>query len=326
MNKLAIILHSPLAENAPADELDVLDQAAFAREGLLELGYQVQVMACPYDMAMLGRLLNDRQPACVVNLVETLFSNGRLVHVVPFLLEHFGVPYTGCPADALYTTSNKILAKKMMVARGIPTPAFYTWDDLHHVSQWNASAFLIKSLWEHASFGIDENHQLLFSQREELIQQMQARGAAGDFFAEEYIHGREFNISVLDSPRGPQVLPVAEIRFSYPEGKPRIVGYRAKWDEASFEYANTTRSFEFPVADQPLISRLKQITLQCWRAFDLKGYARVDFRVDDQQNIFVLEINANPCISADAGFVAAAAQAGLSRAQVMARIVGENNE
>jgi D-alanine-D-alanine ligase len=142
-------------------------------------------------------------------------------------------------------------------------------------------------------------------------------------FAERFIDGREFNLSILAGVQGPQVLPPAEIRFDFPPGRKRIVDYRAKWDEESLEYRATRRSFEFAPDDAPLLERLESLALRCWRLFELKGYARVDFRVDGEGNPFVLEINANPCISPDSGFVAAAARAGILFWELACRIVAD---
>ena len=140
--------------------------------------------------------------------------------------------------------------------------------------------------------------------RHRLRQQVEHWGGA--WFAEEYIDGREFNIAVLASPRGPETLPPAEIDFSaFPAGKRRVVGYRAKWAEDSFEYGNTPRRFDFPPADDRLLEELQHLARQCWRLFTLRGYVRVDFRVDSQRRPWILEINTNPCLSPDAGFAAA---------------------
>jgi len=118
------------------------------------------------------------------------------------------------------------------------------------------------------------------------------------------------------------MLPPAEMRFiDYPPGKWKVVGYRAKWDESSFESLHTQRSFEFPKSERPLLQNLMDIARRCWHLFGLRGYARVDFRVDERNQPWVLEINANPCLSPDAGFVAAASQSGLSYRQVVERIV-----
>jgi D-alanine-D-alanine ligase len=120
------------------------------------------------------------------------------------------------------------------------------------------------------------------------------------------------------------VLPLAEMTFvDFPAGKPRIVDYEAKWDEASFGYNNTVRRFDFGPEDAGLLASLREISLACWKLFDLAGHVRVDFRVDAAGNPYVLEVNTNPCLSPDAGFAAAAARAGLTPEQVMARILGD---
>ena len=317
-----LVFHSPLLENAPADELDVLDETEYFRTGLLDLGFEVLVRPFPFDLITLEKQFQEVQPAFVVNLVETIFGSGRLVHLGPLMFEHFKVPYTGCQAGVIYTSSDKVLAKKLMNQAGIPTADFLTFEFLQESTNEISGHWIVKSTWEHASFGLDEREKLLFDNRIELLNRFKKETNPEHFFAERYIHGREFNLSVIGGSTMPAILPPAEIRFNYPEGKPRIVGYKAKWDEESFEYANTNRSFDFPEKDLPLLEKLKQISLDCWKIFGLSGYARVDFRVDEAGNIFVLEINANPCISPDSGFVAAATRAGLSQKEVIERIVG----
>ena len=101
------------------------------------------------------------------------------------------------------------------------------------------------------------------------------------------------------------------------------MGHRAKWDEQSFEYHHTPPRFDFPPADQPLLERLTGLARQCWDLFGLRGYVRVDFRVDAAGRPWILEINANPCLSPDAGFAAALAQAGISFAEAVRCILAD---
>lgn len=317
-----LIYHSPLMENAPADELDVLDEAAYFRDGLRMLGFETETLPFPLDLIQLEKQLRDHKPLMVVNLVETLFGSGRLVHLGPALFEHFRVPFSGCSSEAMFITSNKTLSKDLMKQAGIPTADYFSFESLINREQIPRDQWIVKSNWEHASFGLDENEKLLFNSRQEILDRLKREKHPEHFFAEQYIHGREFNLSILGDRHQPTVLPPAEIRFTYPEGKPRIVGYKAKWDEESFEYSNTNRSFDFLEEDQELLKKLEHICLRCWEVFALSGYARVDFRVDEAGNIFVLEINANPCISADSGFVAAAERAGFSQREVVERIIG----
>ena len=122
------------------------------------------------------------------------------------------------------------------------------------------------------------------------------------------------------------MLPPAEIIFrDYPEGKHKVVGYTAKWDADSFEYNNTVRSFEFKKDDDPLLDDLKALCINCWNKFRMKGYVRVDIRLDENNVPFVLEIKSNPCISPDAGFIAAAGKAGLDYEKVIERIIKDIN-
>ena len=131
----------------------------------------------------------------------------------------------------------------------------------------------------------------------------------GDWFAERYVEGREFNIAVLDG----RVLPMAEMRFEqWPAGKPRIVGYDAKWEEDSPGWNGTVRVFGVEEHEPGLAEALRTACEQVWKLFGLSGFARVDFRVDEEGAPLILEINTNPCISPDAGFAAAAAEAGIS--------------
>jgi D-alanine-D-alanine ligase len=186
------------------------------------------------------------------------------------------------------------------------------------------SAYILKAVWEHASRGLDDAN-VIRSRDVGLVRARLADMVAGSgrpAFAEQFIEGREFNLAILDGPQGPELLPPAEIDFAaFPPGKPRIVGHRAKWVAGSFEFDHTPRSFDFSDQDRPLLHRIGELALACWRLFGLRGYARVDFRVDHQQNPWILEINTNPCLAPDAGFSAALLRAGISFPQAVQRII-----
>src|SRR3989338_421421 len=143
------------------------------------------------------------------------------------------------------------------------------------------------------------------------------RRFGGDWFAERYIDGREFNVSLLDG----DVLPLAEMRFDHlPKGATHIIDYAGKWLEGTPQYDGTQRIFINAAAEPALARILVDAALACRDAFALSGYARVDFRVDEAGKPWVLEINANPSLARDAGFAAAAVASGLSYEQTIARI------
>ena len=317
-----LILHDRVTAADGPDGRDVLDQAAAVTGALTALGHTVDRLDCDLDLAALATELRQRQPELVFNLVESLGGSGRLIHLVPACLETLGVPYTGCRADALLLTSNKLLAKRWLQGAGLPVPAWVEPgdDDLPA----GTADWIVKSVWEHASIGLDAN-SLVRGRAGRTVRELlpeRARRLGGVCFAEHYIEGRECNLALLAGPHGPELLPPAEIVFdNFPPGMPRILDYRAKWDEQSFACSHTRRSFDFPPADGPLLVRLEQLALACWRIFRLNGYARVDFRIDAAGAPWILEVNANPCLSTEAGFCAALERAGIPFGEAVRRIV-----
>jgi D-alanine-D-alanine ligase len=319
----AVVLHGEVPEDAGRDEQDVLVQAGHVSRSLAEQGYEPTVIAVSADFSRLIDHLNVLQPDFAFNLVESILGQGRLIHMAPSILDYLNIPYTGAKTEAIFVTSQKLLAKKFMQMSGLDTPPWISPDD-PSANPFRPGVYVIKSVWEHASVGLDEDSIVSVQNEKKLHKIMKSKRdrLGGACFAEAFIAGREFNLSLLAGPDGPEVLPPAEIRFDdYPPGKLHVVGYRAKWDEDSFEYQHTPRTFDFPVEDAPLLQKLTDMALECWQLFDLKGYARVDFRVDQAGRPWILEINTNPCLSPDAGFHAAAKRAGLRFNGVIERII-----
>jgi len=330
------VVHNAVADDGPADEQDVLVQVAAIREALDDLGHEADSLPAGLALGQLRDQLEARQPDLVFNLVESLAGYGRLIHLVPSLFDAVGLPYTGAPAESIWLTSHKVMAKARMVAAGLPTPPWAgPWPQdlpslrsLEHTGQYRSSRrrWIIKSLWEHASMGLEADNIVADTCGQLLEQAIKERAPllGGACFAEVFIDGREFNLSLLAGPQGPLVLPPAEIIFeAFGADQPRIVGYRAKWDVDSAEFRHTPRTFDFGPGDRPLLAELKRLALQCWQIFGLRGYARIDFRIDDKGQPWILEINANPCLSPDAGFAAAVARSGLSYTQAVDRILAD---
>jgi D-alanine-D-alanine ligase len=323
------ILHNAVAPGAGAAERDVLDQVAAVKGALEALGWESWPVACDLDLEKLRRGLEARPPELVFNLVESLGGQDRLIHLVPSLLDALAIPYTGCGAEALWTTTDKLGAKRKMAAAGLPTPAVGgSWPRQTAsgpLSQETAKSWdrrwIIKSTWEHGSPALGDDAVVGAGQLERRLREL-APAMGGSCFAEEYVEGREFNLSLLQERETCRLLPAVEMMFvDFPAGKPRIVGAAAKWQEGSFEYRNTRHRFDFPAEDQPLLAELGRLASRCWQHFGLAGWARVDFRVDSAGRPFILEINANPCLSADAGFAVALARAGLTYDEGIQRIV-----
>jgi D-alanine-D-alanine ligase len=314
-----VVLHGAVPPEAPPDEQDTLVEVRAVCAALERLGYAAEPLGLTLELSEAAEALCRRPPTFLFNLVQSLGGQGEgIVQAVGFL-EALGLPYTGAPGPGLLLSSDKRAAKERLARQRIPTPPWTfpggppaAWD----------GAWIVKSVWEHASIGLDD--AALVARAADLPPVLAERRARlrGQWFAEAFVEGREFNVALLEGAGGPEVLPIAEIRFiDFPAGKPRIVGYRAKWEPDSFEYRHTVRVFPDAPEDGPLLGELGVLACRCWAAFRLRGYARVDFRVDAAGRPWVLEVNANPCLAPDAGFVAAAERAGLSFDALVRRIV-----
>ena len=311
--KKIVILHSDVKEDAGEDELDCLKQAEVIADALASLGHKVFAIPFLPDLNATISRLSDLKPDIVFNLVESVAGRGSMIYFATGLLDALRLPYTGCRTDAMFLTSNKPLTKKVLHANGIDTPPWIAPDGIVTGAEPGCT-YIIKACWEEASVGIDDDSFVQIQDLQILKNAVQARQQklGFDCFAEVYIDGREFNIALLASDDGVRILPPAEILFvDYPPDKLKILDYRAKWVADSFEYDRTMRTLDLAPADAGLADCLKEIAGQCWMLFGLRGYARVDFRVDHQGKPWVLEINANPCLSPDAGFAAALEYAGI---------------
>lgn len=323
------VVHNTVAADCAPDEQDVLAQTDAVTEALRQLGHKPVRLACGLNLSRTQSELRAIGPQMVFNLVESLDGTGRLIHLFPFMLDAMALPYTGAGAEALMLTSSKLLAKSLMESAGLPTPAWVASRVARGLGFFrrpreNPGRWIVKSVWEHASLGLDTEAVLETASSHLLDTSLEERAhrLGGACFAEAFIDGREFNLSLLEGPDGPRILPPAEIIFEgFAAGQARIVDYRAKWDPDSYAYHHTPRCFDFDAADEGLLEELRSLARECWHLFGLRGYARVDFRVDRQGRPWILEINANPCLSTDAGFAAAVHQAGMNLTEAVGRIV-----
>jgi D-alanine-D-alanine ligase len=309
----AVVLYGAAADRP--DEADGVVQAEAIAGALSRLGWRADLMPLDLDLSALSSP-RVRRAALLFNVVDSLAGDSRLGPVVPGVLAVLGLPYTGCDATSQLAATNKCLAKRLMRSEAIPTPP---WS--HDGGGFAAGdRVIVKSVWEHASVGLDAGSVV---EARDARRTLAARAArfGGEWFVERYVEGREFNIAMLQSASGVEVLPAAEIEFvDFPPERPRIVDYEAKWIASSFAYHRTPRRFVLPTDERSLVSRLCTLARQCWSLFGLAGYARVDFRVDGDGAPWVIDVNANPCLSPDAGFAAAAQAAGIDYDAVVARI------
>jgi D-alanine-D-alanine ligase len=305
-----LVLHSDVPPEAPRDEQDTLLQVAAVEEALVELGHEVRAAAFVPDPLALESLIARDCPDLVFNLVETVWGRGVYGSLAPAMLSELGVPFSGAGAAAIAACTDKLLTKRVLAAARIATPQ---WSE---PPRWRGVAegrWIIKSVTEDASFGIDDGAVVIGRKAVAERAQNSAARLGGRWFAERFIEGREFNVALIERDGAPDVLPIGEMVFeNWDEDRPRIVGYSAKWEDHTAEYRDTAPVFDWRTAEPELEASLKHLSHECWAMFGLGGYARIDFRVDEEARPFILEVNPNPCLEPGAGLAAACKQAGLS--------------
>ena len=341
MKERVLIYTTDVREGDSAGNQDVFAEAKHVHDGLSRLGYsQENIIQLPFafdvekyeeSMERAKREILESRADYVFNLVEALRGKDgtltdRLWGISLEVFEEIGIPYTGNPFSALEKTESKIKAKEVMIANKIPTPDYMTLQTIRHVL--SGEKFILKSAYENGSEGIieeeTENGRVikLFDDEDEIRNVLESNP---EYFAEKFIGNREFNISIIGSNGNYLALPIPEIRFvNWREGVPKGVGSAAKWKDDSWQSKQTERSFDFPNSDKPLLAELEKITMQCCDAFELGGYARVDFRVENG-NPYVLEINLNPGIDPTSGFVAAVKRAGMTWEKALEKIIEARN-
>jgi D-alanine-D-alanine ligase len=320
MSKTILIIHNAISDNPGSDELDVLEQAGLVKKSLLELNYAVEVMPVDFNLEKTITAIRKIKPYVVFNLAETLYNRSEFAFVAPSILGYLNIPFTGSPLIPMFYASNKVLTKQELTRHGISTPGWLPLTEIRKAEK--GKKYILKPTWEEGSLGLDEDNIFTGSDKKKI--ERFAKMDPSYFFVEEFIEGREFNISILGNKNKPTVMPLAEMTFrGFPEGKPHIMGYTAKWKEDSFEYSHTRRTFAIRDRNKPHILQLTEICRKCWNAFGLRGYVRVDFRLGRDNTAYVIDINANPCLSGSGGFMAAASKSGMSTTEAIRRIVEE---
>lgn len=296
---------------------DVIVQVEAIEKALDTLGQRSVRLPFSRDLGDVLRALETSRVEAVFNLCESVDDNPHLIAHPAAVFELLDIPFTGSSAATLLTTTDKYLVKRLLQADGIITPAFFLYSGQ---KQFDVSGLrfplIVKPQFQDASIGIDQESVVVDGARlPDVLEEMY--DLYGPLLVEEYIEGREFNISLFGSPEA-EVMPVAEIDFTgYPDELFRIVGYRAKWDAGSVEYSCSNRMF--PNLSEDLLGQLVPTARRCYALFGLRDYGRVDFRMGPDNAAYVLEINANPCLSPDSGFVAAVGRSGLDYTGMVGR-------
>lgn len=294
-------------------------QAQAVATALTALGHKPALVPLGADIAAFVAELRRLQPDLAFNLCEAFWGENRKEMHVAALFDLLGLAYTGAPPLSLGLSQDKARTKDLLSRHQLPTPKYCLVKVGEHYSRVKDMVYplIVKPRWEDASQGISNDSvvetEKALLKRIDYVHRTYAQGA----LVEEFILGREINAAILGN--GPhEVLPLSEITF-HPDLAQPIVSYEGKWLEQSQQYKLTT-----PVCPAPLKMRyemlVRDVALRAYKLLECRDYARIDFRLRDGVP-YILEVNANPDISPDAGLARSARAAKLSYPELINRIL-----
>jgi len=279
------------------------------------------IQACGFKVKKIGNVSNLLEKIdsldvdIVFNISEGLLGRNRESQV-PILLEMAGIPFVGADALTLSLTLDKVMAKKIFIAEGIPTPKFFEVKSPEALANTNHYKFplIVKPRFEGSSKGLSDNSRV--ENTEDLKKQVEyiINTYKQPALIEDFISGQEFTVAIIENDP-PQVLPTVQIK----------IDGRLKLNDKFYTFARIqSNRLEYVCPahiDSGLKKRISDLALRTYEAVECRDFGRVDFRVDADGNPYVLEINPLPSLSTEDVFLLVAKQIGITYEEIIGRIL-----
>jgi len=329
MKKLRVLalMHPDLVPPETLEDVTAKEQFGWKTEydvtsTLRGLGHEVLSLGVQYDLLPIKKAMDEWKPDIAFNLLEEFHGETMFDHSVVSFLELLHLKYTGCNPMGMMLARGKALSKKLLAYSRIRTPAFAVFPVGRKVRRPAKLGFplIVKSLVEHASVGIAQAS--VVDSEEKLGERvaMVHERIGTDAIAEQYIDGRELYSAVLGNERL-HVLPTFELLFgNLPESIPRIATARMKHDPEYQEKRGITAQVARDLTPE-MAKHIVHVSKRIYRILELDGYARIDFRLGVDGNLYFLEANPNPDVAISEEFAGAADAVGIRFPELMQRIV-----
>ncbi|SET02494.1 D-alanine--D-alanine ligase family protein [Stigmatella erecta] len=308
------ILHYQL-EGDPVDP--VVTQVG---ESLRELGHQPSFIAVSDRVSDLLQEIQAAQCDLVFNLCETFAEDYRLEVNVAALMEMARVKFTGSGTAGLLLAQDKILTKQLLEYHEIPTPDFATFDGISMETNGDLDfPLIVKPARSDASIGI--GGKSLVHNWEQLTTRVRAirKELQDEALAEEFIKGREVYVGVIGPKELPEILPIVELDFgNWDKNKPTISDREVKFAP---ETEGSPRLVIARDISPVLRQRVERAALLAYRGLKLQDYARIDLRISEEGDPYILEVNPNPYLEDKSELAMAAREKGMSYTQLIGRIL-----
>jgi D-alanine-D-alanine ligase len=335
---IAVVFDTPYPSWEPADHWQQMEREVAAwKQDEPEMEYQIAdaLRIKKHDVTLCGvhddvqpmiDRLEQLKPDLVFNSAETFHGNAQLDYLIPSLLEAEGHRFTGCSPLGLLLTRDKATSKKILAYSGVRVPGFiyYKLGELVGDTPGLTFPLIVKPMTTDASDGISQASVVYdgeaLKERVAFIHEKFGQPA----IAEEFVIGRELYVGMLGNGDGLTILPMTELVFDKSKLKPeeRFATKSAKWDEGYRARKGIRNIFARPVS-KVARQRIEEACQVAFRSLSLCDYARLDVRITDDDQVWVMEVNANPFISYGHDMANAAEKAGMDYYAFIQRIVDE---
>jgi len=329
MSKLKVLVlvrdgHVPpeTLEGISKKELDAWKAEFDVCETLRRLGHEILPIGVYDDLAPIRQALRDFQPDITFMMLEEFHGVVTYDFAIISYLELMQQPYTGCNPRGLLLSKDKGLSKKVLTYHRIPTPRFAVFPQgktVHRPKKLEFPLF-VKSTVEDASFGISQasivHNDDQLAERVAFIHEK----TDDDAIAEQYIDGRELYVGVLGNNRL-RTFPAWEMDFGQmPDDIAKIATSEVKWNH-KYQAKHGITTLEAPNLDDAMKEKISKVCKRVYRALNMSGYGRMDLRLTENGDVYVIEANANPNIEYGEDFAESAETVGLTYEALLQRIL-----
>jgi D-alanine-D-alanine ligase len=254
----------------------------------------------------------------VFNQCESIPGIPHSEHEAARIIESRGFVYTGSTPDVLRIAGNKIRTKRIIDAHDIPTPAWKVYSE-PVADDWHLYPAIVKTTFEHCSMGLNSESVVLnrgeLESRIAFILESYRQPA----MVEDFIDGREYHVPLWGNGTV-KMLPAVEMDFAaFKDIHDRLCTYDSKFEPCSLHYNKIESHIPAPLSEEA-VRKLEEICLRAYRAVGCRDYARLDVR-ERAGMFYVLDVNPNADLSADASIACSAEHLGISYPEMLHHLV-----
>ncbi len=253
------------------------------------------------------RVVHGDQPGMVFNMAYGIQGVSRYTHI-PSLLEMLGIPYVGSSPAGHGIALDKVTTKVMIQAAGLPTAPYWVFYNADQIQGDLPFPVITKPKMEAVSLGIQVIHDMnsLKTAITGLVDQFKQ-----PVLVEQFVPGREFAVGILGN-HDPEILPIVEIDL---EGD--AFGIQSLEDKLK-KPKNKICPAQI---DDKLANELRRLTKETFRVLGIFDFCRVDYRMDKDGNLYILELNSMASLGLTGTYVKAAKTAGYTYESLINRML-----